>query len=320
MLCAAALTGVAQAAEPTFRIEVHPIPTLDLSTVEVLAGKTDGTARSIAGELRLPLSTAARVPAVIFMHGDAGALSSQVAWIAELNEIGVAVFTVDSFSGRGAIGKTAGLAVEGAGAHSSTARVVDAYKALAVLAPHPRLHSGRIALMGVASGGRVAINAAMTRFARAFAPADASFAAFIALYPACNLRLKDDTALVAAPLRIHHGSNDVIAQAEACRVYVERLLAAGRDADFAEYAGAQHGYDNPPGMPTLQAPQAPNSSRCTYREREDGWLVNEATGKPVTLNDDCVGIGLSSASHPQATAATYAAVKAFLRQQFKLTP
>ena len=320
-LCAsAALTGVAPAAEPTFRIEVHPIPTLDLSTAEVLTGKTDGAARTIAGELRLPVSSSSRVPAVIFMHGDAGALSSQVAWIAELNAIGVAVFTVDSFSGRGAIGKTPGLAVEGAGAHSSTSRVVDAYKALAVLARHPRIDASRVALMGVSSGGRVAINAAMTRFARAFAPADASFAAFVALYPPCNLRLKDDTSLVAAPLRIHHGSNDVITQPEACRSYVERLLAAGRDADFAEYAGAQHGYDSPPGMPTMQAPQAPNPSRCTYREREDGWLVNDATGKPVTLNDDCVGIGLSAGSHPQATAATYAAVKSLLRQQFKLLP
>jgi dienelactone hydrolase len=315
-----ATAAAAAAAEPGFRIEVHPIQTMDLTTIEVLTGKTDGVVRTIAGELRFPLTTAARVPAVVFMHGDAGALANQAAWTAELNSIGVAVFTVDSFSGRGTLARTPGLAVEGAGAHSSLARVVDAYRALAVLARHPRIDAGRIALMGVSSGGRVAINSAMTRFAKAYAPADAAFAAFIALYPPCNLRLKDDTALVAAPLRIHHGSNDSVTQPEACRAFVERLLASGHDADFAEYAGTQHGYDSPPGMPTMQLPQAPNPSRCSYEERADGWLVNAATGKPVTLNDECVGIGLASAPNPQAAAATYASVKAFLRKVFGLSP
>lgn len=319
-LFAPATGTVASTTEPSFRIEVHPIQTMDLTTIEVLTGKTEGKARTIAGELRFPVTTAARVPAVIVMHGDAGAVANQIAWIAELNSVGVAVFTVDSFSGRGTLAKTPGLAVEGAGAHSSTARVVDAYRALAVLARHPRIDANRIALMGVSSGGRVAINSAMTRFARVFAPAEASFAAFIALYPPCNVKLKGDTDLVAAPLRIHHGSNDVITRSEACRAYVERLLAAGRDADFAEYAGAQHGYDNPAGMPSMQAPQAPNPSRCEYEERADGWLVNAATGKPVTLNDECVGIGLAGAPNPQAAAATQAAVKAFLVKVFKLSP
>jgi dienelactone hydrolase len=319
-LLAPVMGAVAAAAEPSFRIEVHPIQTMDLTTIEVLSGKTEGAARTIAGELRFPVTTAARVPAVVLMHGDAGAVANQVTWIAELNAIGVAVFTVDSFSGRGTLAKTPGLAVEGAGAHSSLARVVDAYRALAVLAKHPRIDASRIALMGVSSGGRVTLNAAMTRFAKPFAPADAGFAAFIALYPPCNIRLKADTDLVAAPLRIHHGSDDVITRSEACRTYVERLLAAGRDADFAEYAGAQHGYDNPPGMPTMQLPQAPNPSRCNYEERADGWLVNAATGKPVTLNDECVGIGLVGASNPQAAAATRAAVKAFLGKVFKLSP
>jgi dienelactone hydrolase len=319
-LLAPVMGTAAAAAEPSFRIEVHPIPTMDLTTIEVLSGKTEGTARTIAGEMRFPVTTATRLPAVILMHGDAGAVANQVTWIAELNAIGVAVFTVDSFSGRGTLAKTPGLAVEGAGAHSSLARVVDAYRALAVLAKHPRIDPGRIVLMGVASGGRVAINAAMTRFAKPFAPADAGFAAFIALYPPCNVKLNGDTDLVAVPLRIHHGSNDVITRSEACRAYVERLLAAGRDADFAEYAGAPHGFDHPAGMPSLQAPQAPNPSRCQYEERADGWLVNAATGKPVTLNDECVGIGLASASSPQAAAAAQASVKAFLRKLFKLSP
>jgi hypothetical protein len=73
LIAASALAAPSAPSMPTFRIEVHPIPSVDLTTAEALTGKTDGAARTIAGELRLPFSTQARVPAVIFLHGDAGA-------------------------------------------------------------------------------------------------------------------------------------------------------------------------------------------------------------------------------------------------------
>jgi len=310
----------AQPAAVTFRIEVHPITTVDLSTQQVLTGKTDGTERTIAGELRLPLTTETRVPAVIFMHGDAGAVANQPVWIEALNSIGVAVFTVDSFSGRGAVARTTGMMVEGAGLIGSTGRVADAYRALAVLAKHPRIDAQRIALMGVSSGGRVAINSAMTRFAGKFAAPDTAFAAFIALYPNCNVKLDEDTALLPAPLRIHHGAADIITRADVCRSYVERLRKAGRDAEFFEYADALHGYDNPPGLQAMSMPQIPNPSRCQFEERADGKLVNADTEQPVTLSDKCISLGMSGGRNAEAATATQAVVKAFLKSVFKLAP
>ena len=318
LLAASALAapGVPQ----TYRIEVHPIPSVDLSTAEVLSGKTDGPARTIAGELRLPVSTQARVPAVAFLHGDAGALSNQATWIDELNALGIAVFTVDSFSARGAIAKTPGYQVDGAGLIGSAGRVADAYRALAVLAAHPRIDPQRIALMGVASGGRVVLNSAMTRFARLLAPADVSFAAFVALYPPCNLTLDGDSALLPVPLQIHHGAADVVTRADACRQYAARVRRAGGNAEFFEYAEAPHGYDMPAGMPANALPQAVNASRCSFVEREGGRLVNADTERPVTLADACVSTGLSGSPHAQAATATRAVVKSFLRTVFNLAP
>jgi len=320
--CALAVTGLCAAEEqPTslvFRTEVHPIATIDLTTQQTLAGQTDGPARTIAGELRLPVTTDTRVPAVILMHGDAAALANQAVWSAVLNSIGVAVFSVDSFSGRGAIARTTGITVEGGGAIGSTARTVDAYRALSYLAKHPRIDTQRIVLMGFSSGGRVVLNSAMKRFAQPHAPADAAFAGFIALYPTCNVRLKEDTALVSAPLRIHHGEADIITRSEACRSYVERLRAAGQDAEIVEYKGARHGYDNPAGISTAAMAQAVNPSRCQFEEDGKGLLVNAEPGKPVTLTDTCIGWGLTGGHDAQAAAATHTAVKAFLRQLFKL--
>ena len=83
---------------------MHPITTLTLTREQLLAGVKDGAApATIAGELRLPFVASPRMPAVILLHGDAGELSNQVAWSDELNAIGIAVFTLDSFTGRGAV-------------------------------------------------------------------------------------------------------------------------------------------------------------------------------------------------------------------------
>ena len=320
LITASALAAPGAPPPPTYRIEVHPIPSVDLTTAEALTGKADGAARTIAGELRLPVSTQARLPAVIFLHGDAGALANQALWIDEFNALGIAVFTVDSFSARGAIAKTPGLQVDGAGLIGSAGRVADAYRALAVLAAHPRIDAQRIALMGVSSGGRVVLNSAMTRFARQHAPAGASFAAFVALYPPCNLTLDGDTALLPAPLQIHHGAADVVTRADACRQYAARVRRAGGNAEFFEYAEAPHGYDSPAGMPPNALPQAANASRCNFVERDGGRLVNADTERPVTLADACVSTGLGGGHHAQAANATRAVVKSFLRTVFKLAP
>jgi dienelactone hydrolase len=312
----AAVLVAGASAQSAFRIEVHPIVTLDVGTAQVLAGELKGPERTIAGELRLPFTEQVRVPAVVFLHGDAGALSNQSLWIEALNGIGIAVFTVDSFTGRGHLSATPGIAVEGS-LPGSLARTVDAYRALAVLARHPRIDARRIALMGVSSGGRVTINAAMRRFALPLAPAGAGFAAFIALYPPCNLRLVGDGDLVA-PLRIHHGAADVVTRPQPCGAYVERLRQAGGDAQFFEYAGAGHGYDGSPRMAPQRNPQVPNASRCEVEERAGGTLVNTATGEPLRPGDACFSRGIEGGPHAEAGAATRARVTAYLRQLFEL--
>ena len=78
LVAAAALlvaTQPAWSAPPAVRIEVHPLATLTPTRSQLLDGISEGSAAAtIAGELRLPAVAAARLPAVLMLHGDAGAV------------------------------------------------------------------------------------------------------------------------------------------------------------------------------------------------------------------------------------------------------
>lgn len=308
----------AQAVAPTFRIEVHSLQTLTLTRAQLLAGNSlGGSAATIAGELSLPFVTADRMPAVLILHGDAGAIANQVAWREELNALGIAVFTLDSFTGRGAIATGASFFTL-PDSIGGLARVVDAERALALLAAHPRIDPERIAVMGFSSGGSTVLTVAQTRFASAFGKPGLRFAAYIALYPDCNARLIGDTRSEPGPQRIFIGEADVLTSATACVSYVERLRGAGSDAAIATYPGAHHGFDNVSNPGLIRIADVPTGANCKLEEASGGTIVNVETGRRLTLDDKCIGKGLVAGYDPAANAASRAAVATLLIERFGL--
>ena len=320
----AALLGLAavgaQAAAPTFRIEVHSLQTLTLTRAQLLTGSSQGgSAATIAGELSLPFVAADRMPAVLLLHGDAGAIANQVVWREELNALGIAVFTLDSFSGRGAVAAGASFFTL-PDSIGGLARVVDAERALALLAAHPRIDPTRIAVMGFSSGGRTVLAAAQSRFAAAFGTPGLRFAAYVALYPDCNARLIGDSRSEPGPQRIFIGNDDVLTSAAACTRFAERLYAAGSDIAISTFDGAHHGFDNVSNPDMIRIAEVPTGANCNLEETAAGEVVNVDTGRSLTLADKCFGKGLIAGYNPAADAATKAAVKALLIERFGLKP
>jgi dienelactone hydrolase len=128
-----------------------------------------------------------RLPAVVFVHGAGGIGFNYGMWAGELNKAGFATFVADSFTGRGITNSI----LDDAQLPSYT-MMNDAFAALAVLAKHPRIDPGKIAVMGFSKGTIPALYASMNRFQSAYAPEGASFAAHIGFYTPCNTTITDD--------------------------------------------------------------------------------------------------------------------------------
>src|SRR5262249_45937143 len=154
-----------------------------------------GVPVTLTGESRFP-SWDEGVPVVVLLHGSDG-IHSQSArdWSAFLNKIGIATFRLDSFGARGLTNVAADQSKL-----SFYAQIVDAYRAVEVVAKHPRIDPSRIAVMGFSRGGTAALYASMQRFHQSYGPAGASIAAYLPFYPNCVTRLVNELGVVSAPI------------------------------------------------------------------------------------------------------------------------
>jgi dienelactone hydrolase len=276
---------------------------------EFLQGVRLGATSLIWGDLELPPGRAERSPAVVLVHGSSGVNVNVDRWAEELRQVGAATFVLDGFTGRG-ITSTA----EDQAQINHLAMIVDAYRALELLATHPRIDPTRIAVMGFSRGGTVALWAALTRFQRLHGPAGARFAQHIVFYPGCYFKYVDDEAVTDRPIRIFHGTADDWTPIEPCRAYVERLRRAGKDAQITEYAGAHHGFDRARAAPPFRMPRAQAARHCFWEERPEGELVNRDTGLPFSVADPCVVRGVTVGPDPAAYRDALQAVKALVAQ------
>jgi dienelactone hydrolase len=297
------------------RTEIHPIETLALSVRQFLTGDKNGKAVTIAGELRFPQGAVGRLPAVILQHGSAGSNGRDELWAKTFNEMGIASFLVDSFSGRGLSRTSLNLAQL-----NPYNMILDGYRAFDVLANHPRIDPARIALMGFSLGGVSALYSSLKRFQQMWNPR-AAFAAYIPFYAGCSSTLIGDTDVSAVPIRQFHGAADDYTPVAPCRAYFERLRAAGRDAVLTEFPDAYHSFDNPLGNKTPTISKGVQSLRaCKLKEEPLGTLINADSGERFTLTDPCVQADAHTGYNEAAANATRIAVKDFVRTLFKLEP
>jgi dienelactone hydrolase len=316
LLVALTVTASAQDARPKHmaaRVELHQINTLTLTDQQLLSGDTNAKAAQLSAQLRIAQGTG-RLPVVILVHGSGGMGPNVEMWSGELNALGISTFAIDGFTGRGITATSSNQALLG-----RLNFTLDVYRALDILAKHPRVDPARIALMGFSRGGQGVLYASLTRLQAAWNKSGVELAAYIPFYPDCSTAYEQDTAIADRPIRIFHGTPDDYNPVASCKPYVERLKAAGKNVVLTEYPNAQHGFDNPLAAgPKVVAKDSQTVRRCTLREQAGGVIVNTSTGQPFSYGDACVERNPHVGHDPEATAAAKTAVKDFLRGVFKL--
>ena len=240
------LLAVPALAQPVARTEIYAIQSVTLTQQKILSSELNGPQVTITGVLRIPTAGSARLPAVLLVHGSGGIGGNLDYWARELNSLGIAVFTLDSFTGRGIVNTTYDQSQL-----DHLAMMVDAYRALALLAKHPRIDPARIVIMGFSKGAVTAVYSANTRFQKLFNPSGPNFAAHIGLYTPCTTSYRDDDKVGPEPIRLFHGAPDDWVPVGPCREYVARLKKAGADVSLTEYPGAFHQFDNPLTSPPI---------------------------------------------------------------------
>jgi dienelactone hydrolase len=294
------------------RTEIHAFPSLTITDTQFLSGDANGKAVTLTGTLSIAQGTG-KLPVAILMHGSGGIGPNIPPWVQALNANGISTFTIDGFTGRGLTGVGDNQILLG-----RLNFTLDMYKAMEVLAKHPRVDASRIALIGFSRGGQGVLFASLDRFQKQWNKSGAAIAAYLPFYPDCGTSYRDDTGTTGGPIRIHHGEPDDYNPLRSCLTYVDRLKSAGRDVTITAYPDAEHGFDSPLAPPKVVSKDNQSVRDCAIKEADGGVLINASTNQPFTYQDACVKLNPHVGGNAAATTAARAAVLDTLRDVFKL--
>jgi len=209
-------------------------------------------------------------PAVVMLHGRAGAYSSNVnrrctlvaknnrspcnastlskrhaAWGAYWAGRGYLALLPDSFGPRNkahGFGRFSHGDPDRDDVNERTVRPLDAEGALKYLQSRHDVTAGRIFLQGWSNGASTALN---VMYRQASLPAG-GFRAAIALYPGCGPRaLISQDYKAASPVTVFLASDDEEVSPAVCRRVLGSAENKGESVRIVEYAGATHGFDDP---------------------------------------------------------------------------
>ena len=202
-------------------------------------------------------------PAVVMMHGRAGAYSSRAngiydastlsmrhkAWGREWADAGYIAILVDGFGPRGYPQGFPKGSYDSRPEELSevTVRPLDAYGALAFLRLRRDVDPDRIGIQGWSNGGSAAISSMSVELGGSASSPSKGFRAGLVFYPACGLKGQFDVKpfIPYAPTLVFHGTADEEVSFSRCASLVEKGRAAGAEVQIKIYSGATHSFDSP---------------------------------------------------------------------------
>jgi len=283
---------------------VHPLAMLLwLAAVARSAGAAEGPMTvtfpsldgrtTLIGYLFLP-STPGPWPAVVMMHGRAGAYSSLAAgvhdattlsarhrqWGRFWSERGYLALHVDSFGPRG---HAAGFPIRSyanrpAELNEQTVRPLDAYGAAAWLRTRADVIPDRIGLQGWSNGAMATLAAMAQKAPGLTAPTpEAAFRAALMFYPGCRVQASQEYRPYAPALVLVASDDEEVAPLP-CRMLAAEVKARGiADFELVWYDGATHAFDDPGAR--RQRIEANRTARRDSMERAEAFFARHLARK-----------------------------------------
>jgi dienelactone hydrolase len=219
----------------------------------------------LVGYLYRPATMAAdRAPAVVMMHGRAGAYAEGAngvydastlslrhkAWGREWSQAGYIAILVDDFGPRGYPKGFPRFSYDSRPEELNevTIRPLDALGALIYLRTRPDVMPNRIGLQGWSNGGSTALAAISVDAPGITSPTpDTGFRAALVFYPACGLKghFDEQPFRPYAPTLVFHGTADEEVSYKRCADLVAKSQANGGNVEIKLYPGASHSFDSP---------------------------------------------------------------------------
>jgi dienelactone hydrolase len=241
-----------------------PANAQDATAERVTFASADGST-TLTGYLFKPANmVGSRLPAVVMMHGRAGAYSERAngvfdattlslrhkAWGREWADAGYLALLVDGFGPRGHPQGFPRFSYDSRPEelNEMTVRPLDAYGALTYLRTRPDVIADRIGLQGWSNGGSTAIATMAVDAPGIASPTPKTgFRAALAFYPGCGLKGQFDQQPFQpyAPMLLLHGTADEEVSYKRCVSLAERSREAGGNIEIKIYPGATHSFDAP---------------------------------------------------------------------------
>ena len=257
-------------------------------------------------------------PAIILLHSSWG-LSSQEQFYANIfTQMGIAVFAIDSFTPRGFKRTSVDQTLV-----SSAAMIQDAFQVLDYLHDEPKVNAEKIAVMGFSKGGIVAFYSAFKSVNNSVNKRKHGFAAHIAYYPWCGIRLHD-MSMSNAPVLVQGGGKDIITPVKKCQQLVDDVVSHddAQKITIKQYPKARHAFDHPTlaKVPMMLALDAQVPALCDIRQNALGEFIEmhsniKVTGENIkSVLEACSTYNGNAGSHRRSAREALEVTKSFLTE------
>jgi len=223
-------------------------------------------------------------PAVVLLHGRAGAYSSLAKgvytaatlskrhkeWGTFWAEHGYVTLLVDSFGPRGYAGgfPRGSYQSRPAAVSEQTVRPLDAYGALRYLRGRRDVIPDRIGVQGWSNGGMTVLVTIDSRAPGIEHPTpETGFRVALAEYPGCGMEAVQGVYRPYAHLLMMVGSADEEVSPKVCEQFAARAKREGANLEIVVYEGAEHNYDDP-GKEKQSNPANQRATEETFRRAE----------------------------------------------------